>query len=122
MYSAVNQQKVGVVIVGYKTVVAIDVVIFLFPSLIHLFYSVLSLTSAFSFRYLACEFNVRTCKRESLSVPHSIAHLTHASSCGVATRTIRSSARPRKDRPSMEPCVEMGRYLYATALAAIKDE
>lgn len=60
-------------------------------------------------QYVHCRaFN---CK-ESLSVPCSIAHLTHVSSCGVATQTIPSSARPRKDHPSMAPCVGMGRYLY----------
>lgn len=47
-------------------------------------------------------------------MPRSIAHLTHASSFGVATRTIPSSARPRKDHPLMGPCVGMGRYSIIT--------
>lgn len=52
------------------------------------------------------------CKTQSFSVPCSIAHLIHVSSCGVAIQTIPSSARPRKDHPLMAPCVGMGRYLH----------
>lgn len=47
-----------------------------------------------------------------LSVSHSTARLTHASSCGVAIQTIPSSARPRKGRPSTAPCVGMERYRF----------
>lgn len=59
-----------------------------------------------------CVFYYLNSESESLSVPCSIAHLTHVSSCGVATQTIPSSARPRKDRPLMAPCVGMERYSY----------
>lgn len=83
-----------------------------------LFFFVLSLTPS-------CLVMVVSYQRESLiffvlffsetpplSVSHSTARLTHASSCGVAIQTIPSSARPRKGRPSTAPCVGMERYRF----------
>lgn len=87
-------------------------------SLISSFFFVLSLTPS-------CLVMVVSYQRESLifcvlffsetpplSVSHSTARLTHASSCGVAIQTIPSSARPRKGRPSTAPCVGMERYRF----------
>lgn len=97
---------------------------FLFSSLLLFSFpiSVFSLTPAVmtvlyqwkSSCYPVCALIGRTfkCKTQSFSVPCSIAHLIHASSCGVAIQTIPSSARPRKDHPLMAPCVGMGRYLH----------
>lgn len=58
--------------------------------------------------FLFCFFS----ETPPLSVSHSTARLTHASSCGVAIQTIPSSARPRKGRPSTAPCVGMERYRF----------
>lgn len=89
MYSAVTQCRVGVVIVGYNTVVVIVVVKFLFSSLVFFcgFFLVFSLIPAVSC-WLTCIIEGQSvspvcvlcsrafnCKKESLSVCPAVSHI-----------------------------------------------
>lgn len=103
--------KSVLLLLGILLLLATVVVTFLSPTRHFCFLgSVFSLIPALLFYHCA----PRTLIIRSLSVPHSSAGLTHVSSCGVVTRTIHSSARPRRDHPLMEPCVGMERYSYST--------